>query len=633
MSAIYGYVNLNGDSASQPLLNMMSDEFNFFPFDSHSQLCQKNVAMGYYGLEITSESHNEILPFYDEALGLYFVADAILDNRDNLISTLKLDNSVPDGRIIFEAYKKWGQDCAKYLLGDFAFVIYEEMTRQLFLVRDHTGNHLLYYTRRGERVFFSTLINPLVKPFDNKEYSEQYIVEFLAIPSVLHEITPGITIYKNVLYVLPANYILITQSRTTCYIYWDPKKIKLSTKYTKENYIAEFKKLFNEAVQCRLRTNGNIGILLSGGLDSSSVCCVAAEFLRHENKSLYSYTSVPKEKNDAKNTICDESFLVQEIIKKNANIIASFMPFCESNSISVMDRELQVAEQPYKYIVNSYWLSPMISKIHEDGCKIILTGTVGNSTISYGNIDSILLEHILHFRFLLLYSNLSSYCKCSYKSRKQLFSFIVKNMLKSILGVYDHNICNNVLKQEYRLKYNISNKLKSFGLSNRPISRFRKTQLGMLSSPFLNHLNAAASKASMINKVLIRDPTSDKRLVEFCTNLPYELYFDVDMGADRGLVRRAMKGIIPDIILNNLFMRGVQGSDWIERIKNEWDNIIDTLTKEIDISTSESIYKYIDIEYLRHLLQRNKYIMDSSFDPESAKTILLIYLCSLFFRS
>ena len=65
-------------------------------------------------------------------------ADAIIDNRKELGDALGVSRHLPDGRLILQAYRRWGNDCPKRLVGDFAFAIWDEAKRKLFCAVDHT---------------------------------------------------------------------------------------------------------------------------------------------------------------------------------------------------------------------------------------------------------------------------------------------------------------------------------------------------------------------------------------------------------------------------------------------------------------------------------------------------------------
>ena len=91
-------------------------------------ILKNNYLMVSGHLFITDENKREVLPLYNEELGLILVSDAILDNREELIEIFnkdkyKINNSITDSELILMSYEKWGEDCPKYLLGDFNIIV------------------------------------------------------------------------------------------------------------------------------------------------------------------------------------------------------------------------------------------------------------------------------------------------------------------------------------------------------------------------------------------------------------------------------------------------------------------------------------------------------------------------------
>ena len=100
---------------------------------------------------MTEEDAFDEQPLIDRAAGLMLVADLRLDNREELAGALDIDaqtlSRLSDGAMLMRAYKKWGENCAEHLLGDFAFAIWDARSRQLVLGRDHMGMRYVFYCR------------------------------------------------------------------------------------------------------------------------------------------------------------------------------------------------------------------------------------------------------------------------------------------------------------------------------------------------------------------------------------------------------------------------------------------------------------------------------------------------------
>ena len=112
---------------------------------------KESVALLSHTQWITSESVGEKLPYYDYEKQLAITADAIIDNREELVDQLQIKDiyktKITDSELILLAYHKWGEEAPKFLVGDFAFVIWDEKQQKLFGARDFSGNRTLYFSK------------------------------------------------------------------------------------------------------------------------------------------------------------------------------------------------------------------------------------------------------------------------------------------------------------------------------------------------------------------------------------------------------------------------------------------------------------------------------------------------------
>ena len=108
-----------------------------------------SVFLGCHAQWITPESINEPLPYYHYEAQVAITADAIIDNRKELFDQLQIKpedrKEMPDSQLILLSYLKWGEECPKYLIGDFAFMIWDQRNQKLFGARDASGYRTLYY--------------------------------------------------------------------------------------------------------------------------------------------------------------------------------------------------------------------------------------------------------------------------------------------------------------------------------------------------------------------------------------------------------------------------------------------------------------------------------------------------------
>jgi asparagine synthase (glutamine-hydrolysing) len=147
MSSFYGIWHRDGTPVSKELASKMQEQFDWWQPDESDYIHQNNLLIGQATLWNTPESKHEHLPLQKDS---YILAmDARIDNREELTKELDLPSKplerIGDSEFILAAYRKWGEECADRLLGDFAFVIWDEKKEHLFCARDFIGVRPFYY--------------------------------------------------------------------------------------------------------------------------------------------------------------------------------------------------------------------------------------------------------------------------------------------------------------------------------------------------------------------------------------------------------------------------------------------------------------------------------------------------------
>ncbi|WP_040373708.1 asparagine synthase-related protein, partial [Peribacillus psychrosaccharolyticus] len=298
MSAIACIYHSNKEPVSIEHINGMMGSLQQYPADDVQVWHKENVFLGCHAQWITPESIGEQLPYYDYKRQLVITADAIIDNRKELFDLLQVDyrmrKNMPDSQLILLAYDRWGEDSPKYLVGDFAFIIWDEKKQTLFGARDFSGTRTLYYYHHLQKSAFCTTIMPLLTlPYLKKQLNEQWLAEYLVVGGMVDTVDDSLTPYKNINQVPPSHSITITGEKEKlkryCTLQSD-KKIKLKSD---GEYVEAFQEVFQRAVDSRLRTHLNVGAQLSGGLDSGAVVSFAAKTLGKENNLLHTFSYMP----------------------------------------------------------------------------------------------------------------------------------------------------------------------------------------------------------------------------------------------------------------------------------------------------------------------------------------------------
>jgi len=242
------------------------------------------VGMCYRAFHVNEESRFEVQPLAGRN-NTMIVGDLRLDNREELIASLrgtllKGPSTITDIELAFAAYEKWGEQFAIHLIGEFALMLYDARAEKVLLARDHIGTRPLYYHYDKQRLICSSELGPLLEAAQvSLEVNNDFVAGYL-----MYDPEPGQTAYKNVHSVKPFHFQTFTaEGRVRERRYWDLARVKPIRLKTDAEYAEGFRFHFSNAVRGPLRTDRPVFADLSGGLDSSSIVCMAHRLMQEGN--------------------------------------------------------------------------------------------------------------------------------------------------------------------------------------------------------------------------------------------------------------------------------------------------------------------------------------------------------------
>jgi len=249
-----------------------------------------NVGFGHQRLAIIDLSHTGHQPMEDGTGQYVAVLNGeiynYIDLREDLRKSGHLFHTCSDTEVLLEAYKKWGTDCLEHLTGAFAFAIYDGVSRTLFLARDRAGEKPLFYKISDDRFVFSSELKALMA---DPDFSRKLDLDALDHYFAYGYVHGEQTILKGTYKLLPGHAMLFNMKTHSVNIwrYWAlPENSPLHGESI-ENLTNELEIHLVEAVRRQLVADVPIGILLSGGLDSSLVTAIAA---RSTSKPIKTFT-------------------------------------------------------------------------------------------------------------------------------------------------------------------------------------------------------------------------------------------------------------------------------------------------------------------------------------------------------
>lgn len=272
MSGIAALYRRDGRPVDPALLRRMTDAQAHRGQDGAGSWTGGPVGLGHRMLHTTPESLRERQPLADDAAQLCVVLDGRVDNRGDLRAALESKGarlrSDTDAELVLRAYAVWSENCPKYLVGDFAFALWDGPRRRLFCARDVLGIKPLYYHADSRAFRCASELPALFEdPLVDREPNEGLIGEYLASAVTDHTET----LYRGVFRLAPAHALLAGPDGVRITRYWDGNPRTEIRYRTDAEYAEHFLGVFHEAVRCRLRSHGPVAAELSGGLDSSSV--------------------------------------------------------------------------------------------------------------------------------------------------------------------------------------------------------------------------------------------------------------------------------------------------------------------------------------------------------------------------
>lgn len=602
MSAIWGAIHLKQEEISESVSVCMRKAFNKCKIDRYEEIKNQNVYLGCGIQYFVPEAVKEQLPYTGE--GIYFDADVVLDNRQELYGMLGMTteegDTYPDGKLLFEIYKRKGKECLNALLGAYAFVWYDAGKQKVEMVLDAVGNRCLYYTKVGDVLYFSSLLEPLVQLSKEVQLNDRWFTDFLGSDSVVVFNDTESTPFQNIYRIAPAQYICIhADGHVEKEIYWNPFHDYEEYSFeSDEEYKKRYLELWDKAVKDTLRAEEH-SILLSGGLDSNAVAAIAAPYLKEKKKQLYSYTAIPVEDYQVDTSgrfVDNEAERVKKTAEYFGNIETTFLRMNDVEPWEKSREEISVLEFPYKAVLNSLWIEEAMRQAYEKGSRVLLTGSYGNISISYGGGAQYINVLYQSGQKQKMLEEIPKFSRNKNISAQRVYKLIEKQFQEEYvepLNMYGASYVNRSLVKTDGTHERMAKEEKERWESKRD---YQKSICSNIDWIAMRQIGEMKTKQSLATGVLLRDPTGDKRVLEFCIRLPIFQY--CRDGVDRRLVRVYMKDLIPKHIIEERGL-GRQSVDLKCRMAPHWNEIRETWLALYDKYADS---KYVMIPYARQQL-------------------------------
>jgi asparagine synthase (glutamine-hydrolysing) len=334
--------------------------------DNSSSWMDMPVFLGHNRLSIIdlSEAANQPMEFEDLVIVYNGEVYNYLELRKELVKKGYHFRTTSDTEVILAAYKEWGSDCVTRFVGMWAFAIWDKTKKELFCSRDRFGIKPFYYIQVGDKFYFGSEYKPLKLSslFDNK-LNHCQISRGLWMDNLF---SYGNETYFQCLKILPARTNLhFKDGEVSTAEYWDIDPCR-KFKGTSEDKDTHFRELFRDSVRLHMRSDVEVGISLSGGLDSSSIASVIGK--DQPDLPISSFTIYYSGSDQT-----DERPLVREVVKSYPNIKPIYYSPTDDEVAACFDHAMALHDVPFPYspAISSYFVMKLAS---QHGIKVMLDG-------------------------------------------------------------------------------------------------------------------------------------------------------------------------------------------------------------------------------------------------------------------
>jgi asparagine synthase (glutamine-hydrolysing) len=542
MSVQAGIWNFDGRPIDCKLVADISECLKYQGPDGKSCHVDGSVALLYRPFHTTAESRREKQPYFSRR-GFILTWDGRLDNRDELIPELRseLEANPTDIGIIAAAFDRWETDCFRRIVGDWAVSIWKPVQRELLFAADYMAVRHIYYYLKKDRILWSTDLGSLVLLSNDKFHiDDNYIAGYFA-----HSPDAHLTPYLEIREVPPGQFVRVRGGRALVERVWRFSPESRIRYKTDGEYEDHFRYVFRQSVRRRLRSNSPILAELSGGLDSSSIVCIADDILAKEGAgtprldTLSYYDKTEPSGDDWAYFQKIEAKRGREGVRIDVSKLGtspdSFasLNFCPVPGILGLGHQLDMERA---------------DAVHSGGYRTVLSGLGGDEFM--GGVPDPrphLADLIVQFRFVSLARQLMAWCLIKRRPWIQLLWQSLIDAVPASLAQYfaSESKIESWIQKDFakrtRLAIRQLDVNEHFGLW----LPTRRSYIGGV-QVMANNLAKFAPSPQALEET--RYPFLDQTLIEFMLSIPACQI--LRPGERRSLMRRSLVGIVPQEILS-----------------------------------------------------------------------------------
>jgi asparagine synthase (glutamine-hydrolysing) len=517
--------------------------------DSAGRWARDDVALGHCAMHLFPGDASDGQPLTGGGGRFVMVADARLDDREGLAEALghpsSLARSIGDSEWVLRAFERWGEACLERLYGDYAFALWDRERRRWLLARDGMGGRPLCYFRGPGLFAFASMPRGLhALPEIPYEADEDLLARALDLVPP----DPNSTCFRDISRVGMGECVIVTADGETRRRHWNPAPEPLRLAKAGD-YEEALRAELDRAVRSRLPAKGDVAAHLSAGLDSGSVAATAARLMAAQGRRVVAFTAVPREGAEAggpAGRLPDEGPLAAATAALHANMEHVRVRTDGRSPLDALGWVFELCGQPILNLCNQVWRDAICEIAQSRGLPVLLTGQAGNLTLSY-KASRPFGERLRAGGLAGLPDEIRA---LTWRRGGAGFGGLIRAIAARGGESWPHG--ESLVNPQRRAELGAPVET----LVTRRSPDTRSERLAALQRVDL----ADYAKGTLARwRIDERDPTADRRLVEFCLAVPDE-QFRLG-GIPSSLARRAMADRLPPAVLRQR-ARGLQAADW-----------------------------------------------------------------------
>lgn len=543
---------------------------------SHLNDSEANVLLGHRRLSIRDTSSNGHQPMSSKCRNYVIAYNGEVYNSDELKDALEKKGyqffSSTDTEVVLYAYIEWGEEMLEKLNGMFAFIVYNELKKEVFLARDRFGVKPLYYWNfEKDKIAFASEIKQFSAfPKWRPKLNAKRAYDYLNWGQTDH--TPE-TMFEGVLQVPPGHFAKIDLSGSR-YSVKPSRWYQLGQKKSTLNYtdaVSQFEDIFVDSVKLRLKSDVPVGTCLSGGLDSSSIVCVANSLIKNSQvQKTFSSCSEHKK--------FDEREFVNEVINNTKNVEPTMFDLKHERFLELYSKIIFHHDEPFlSPSVFAEWC--VFETVSKSGVKVTLDGHGADEQL-YGYhtfFGPILYSLFINGQWFTLLQELKALKSLHGYELKVSISKILLRLLPRFLKDMIFKLTNRQAKKASWINYDVLGEGWSSDEARVEIKNPKSLSVGQLTSHSLPKQLRWCDRDSMAFSVESRVPFIDYRVVEFLHSMPDNYKFN--KGITKRILRDSMSNYLPSKVKDRIDKMGfvTPAEIWVKNDTERYIKIVEGL--------------------------------------------------------